>query len=92
MKLIFHIEKRSVLSRNKVIKYIERDNVTYKITYKNNSEWIERVGVIHSHNVKIKKKICPLVYQTVFNTHYSLNIGKSYIEEAINDYFGGGNK
>ncbi|PYE51437.1 hypothetical protein HUB98_05465 [Paenibacillus barcinonensis] len=78
------------MSRNKVIKYIERDNVTYKIIYKNNSEWIERVGVIHSHNVKIKKKICPLVYQTVFNVNYSLNIGKSYIEEAINDYFGEG--
>lgn len=80
------------MSGNKMIKYYMHDNITYKITYKNNSEWIDRIGLFHSHNVKIKKKICLLVYQTVFNTHYSLNIGKSYIEEAINDYFGEVNK
>ncbi|PIH59006.1 hypothetical protein [Paenibacillus sp. LK1] len=76
------------MSRNKIIKYYVHDEITYKITYKNNSEWIEGIGLFHSHNVKIKKKICPLVYQTVFNRHYALNIGKSYIDKAIKEYFG----
>ncbi|MFE6075580.1 hypothetical protein ACFVQB_14005 [Paenibacillus sp. NPDC057886] len=76
------------MSANKIIKYHVRDNVTYKIIYKNNSKWNERMGLFHCHNVKIKKKICPLVYQTVFNRNYALNIGKSYIEKAIEEYFG----
>lgn len=80
------------MNGKKIIKYHVYDNITYKIIYRNKSEWMERAGVFHCHNVKIKKKICPLLYQTVFNTDYTLNIGGSYIEKAIIDYFGEGIK
>lgn len=77
------------MSVDKMIKYYSHENVAYKIICRNKSNWIgERDGFFNYHNVKIKKKICPLVYQTVFNVNYSLRIRESYIEKAIGEYFG----
>lgn len=75
------------MSTHKTVKYYIRDNQAYKIIHKNQSEWIERVGLFHSHNVKIKKKICPLIYQTVFNTNYGRST-ENKIDTAIREYFG----